>query len=166
MPELKKDTEASIDKAFHWTILIKGADGLLEIIGGLFLLVVSGDTIASWLRALTQHELSQDPNDFVSNHILGLTQHIHSSQVFGAIYLLSHGIIKVVLVAALLKNRLWAYPATIAFLLLFIVYQAYRIGFDRSIGLIFLTFFDAVIVWLTWHEYQKQLKLRESKKTS
>jgi uncharacterized membrane protein len=30
--------------------------------------------------------------------------------VFGAVYLLAHGLVKVILAAALLKNRLWAYP--------------------------------------------------------
>jgi uncharacterized membrane protein len=34
----------------------------------------------------------------------------------GAVYLLAHGLVKVILVAALLKNQLWAYPWTIAFL--------------------------------------------------
>ena len=30
--------------------------------------------------------------------------------LFGAVYLLTHGLVKVVLVVALLLNKLWAYP--------------------------------------------------------
>jgi uncharacterized membrane protein len=33
------------------------------------------------------------------------------TQNFDVFYLLSHGIVKLFLVAALLKNKLWAYPA-------------------------------------------------------
>jgi uncharacterized membrane protein len=77
--------------------------------------------------------------------------------LFGAIYLLAHGLVKVILVAALLKNQLWAYPWTIGFLGVFIVYQLYRLSLKPSVGLTALTIFDAVIVWLTWREYRKQL---------
>jgi uncharacterized membrane protein len=77
--------------------------------------------------------------------------------VFGAVYLLVHGLVKVVLVAALLKNQRWAYPWTIAFLGVFIVDQLYRLGLRPLVGLTALTIFDAVIAWLTYREYRKQL---------
>ncbi|WP_337128019.1 DUF2127 domain-containing protein [Mesorhizobium sp. Cs1321R2N1] len=58
------------------------------------------------------------------------------------------------LVAALLKRRLWAYPASLAALLLFIIYQLYRFSYTHSAGLIVLTLFDLLVVWLVWHEYR------------
>ena len=79
--------------------------------------------------------------------------------LFGAVYLLSHGAVKVVLVAALLKNELWAYPWMIVFLGVFIVYQVYRLSLKPSVGLTALTVFDAVIAGLTYREYRKQLAL-------
>jgi uncharacterized membrane protein len=60
-------------------------------------------------------------------------------------------------VAALLNNQLWAYPWMIVFLGVFIVYQVYRLSFNPSVGLAALTIFDAVIAWLTYREYRKQL---------
>jgi uncharacterized membrane protein len=77
--------------------------------------------------------------------------------LFGAVYLLAHGVVKVILVTALLKNQLWAYPWMIGFLGIFIVYQLYRLSFRPSVGLTALTIFDAVIAWLTYREYRKQL---------
>ena len=77
--------------------------------------------------------------------------------LFGAVYLLAHGVVKVILVAALLKNQLWAYPWMIAFLGVFIGYQLYRLSFQPSVGLTALTIFDVVIAWLTYREYRKQL---------
>ena len=76
--------------------------------------------------------------------------------IFGAVYLLVHGAVKVVLVIALLLNKLWAYPCLIIVLLIFIGYQLYRIALEPSVGLIALTTFDAVIVALTWREYRRQ----------
>lgn len=61
---------------------------------------------------------------------------------------------KIVLVVALLRQKRWAYPWMIAFLMLFIAYQCYRIVIAPSIGLALLTLFDAFVVWLTWREYQ------------
>jgi uncharacterized membrane protein len=67
-----------------------------------------------------------------------------------------HGVVKIVLVAALLRDKIWAYPWMIAFLIVFIVYQIYRLTFAFSIGLVALTVFDLVVVWLTYREYGKQ----------
>ncbi|HLZ94139.1 MAG TPA: DUF2127 domain-containing protein, partial [Candidatus Dormibacteraeota bacterium] len=77
-----------------------------------------------------------------------------------------HGLVKIVLVAALLKNKIWAYPWMIAFLIAFILYQLYRMTFAPSIGLAGLTVFDAIVTWLTIREYQKQRTLRSAKRAS
>lgn len=52
-------------------------------------------------HALTAHELAQDPHDFIARHLLhSASQLSRSTTLFGAIYLLSHGLAKVVLVIA------------------------------------------------------------------
>jgi uncharacterized membrane protein len=147
-----------LDQTFEVGIILKGLDGLLEVIGGLLLLVVSPATIDRLVTSLTQHELSEDPHDFLATHLLRTAHGLTGSAVlFGAVYLLAHGLVKVILVAALLKNQLWAYPWTIAFLGVFIGYQLYRLSFQPSVGLTALTIFDTVIAWLTYREYRKQL---------
>jgi uncharacterized membrane protein len=149
-----KDT---LDRVFEIGIVLKGLNGLLELIGGILLLVVTPSQIYGIVRALTQRELSEDPRDFLASRLLqtadGLTG---PGLLFGAAYLLIHGIVKVVLVAALLRNKLWAYPWMIAVLLTFIGYQGYRIVLTPTIGLIALTVFDVAIVSLTWREYRRQ----------
>lgn len=150
-----------LDRAFLVGIVLKGLDGVLEVIGGLLLLVLTPATIDDLARALTQHELSEDPHDLLATHLLRYTGSLTGSAVrFGAVYLLAHGVVKIVLVAALLRNRLWAYPWMIAFLLAFIGYQLYRLTFAPSVGLVGLTVFDAVVTWLTWREYQRQRSAR------
>jgi uncharacterized membrane protein len=147
-----------LDQTFEVVIILKGLDGMLEVIGGLLLLVVSPATIDRVVTSLTHHELSEDPHDFVATHLLKTAHGLTGAAVlFGAVYLLAHGLVKVVLVAALLKNQLWAYPWMIALLGVFIVYQLYRLSLRVSVGLTVLTIFDAFIAWLTYREYRRQL---------
>lgn len=146
-----------LDRTFAVGIILKGLDGVLEVVGAALLLLVSPATINRLVGYLTQHELSEDPHDFLATHLLHAADTLSASSVqFGAAYLLTHGVVKIVLVTALLKDKLWAYPWMIAFLAVFILYQIYRMTFAFSIGLLGLTLFDAVIVWLTYREYGKQ----------
>jgi uncharacterized membrane protein len=146
-----------LDRAFETGIVLKGLDGILELLGGLLLLVVSPAGIDRFVTALTRHELSEDPRDLVATHLLRLTHGLTGAAVgFAAVYLLLHGLAKVVLVVALLRDRLWAYPAMIALLLAFIGYQVYRIALSASAWLIALTLFDAAVAWLTWREYGRR----------
>ena len=144
-----------LDRVFRVSVTLKGLDGALEIIGGLVLLLVSPQSLRSLIRALTQHELSQDPHDFIATHVLHAATGLSSgTTVYAAIYLLSHGIAKVVVVIAVLRNQIWAYPAMMALLGAFIAYQLYRLSIHVTVGLTLLTVFDAFVVWLTWREYQ------------
>jgi uncharacterized membrane protein len=146
----------SLDRTFRISVTLKGLDGALETIGGLVLLFVRPATIDHLARTLTQHELSQDPHDFIARHLLRSAGHLtHGTTLFAAIYLLSHGMAKVVLVVAVLREQLWAYPGMIGLLLAFIAYQLYRLLAVRlTVGLTLLTAFDAFVVWLTWREYK------------
>lgn len=146
-----------LDRIFEIGIIGKGLNGVAELIGGTLLLFSTPARIHHVLAALTQGELSEDPHDSIATHLLhtgnGLTG---NALLFGAIYLLAHGIVKVVLVVALLLNKLWAYPWMIIVLILFISYQVYRIALHPTAGLVTLTAFDLVIVLLTWREYKQQ----------
>lgn len=154
----------ALDRTFRITLILKGLDGLLELVGGVLLVLVSPDQINSIVRFLTQHELAEDPNDFVANHLVNAASGLSSSAtIYGAIYLLVHGLVKVLLVIAVLRDRLWAYPWLIAFLVIFIGYQIYQISVQISLGLILLTVFDLFIVWLTVIEYRKRRHHRQAR---
>ncbi len=145
----------SLDRVFRISVTLKGIDGALEVAGGLLLLILSPTTIHATVRTLTEHELSQDPHDFIARHLLHASGGLnHGTTIYAGIYLLSHGLAKIAVVIAVLQDRLWAYPAMIALLAAFIGYQLYRLAVRFTIGLTLLTIFDAFVVWLTWREYQ------------
>src|SRR5215471_3281286 len=112
---------SNLDRAFRISVTLKGLDGVLEIIGGIVLLAITPHTINQIAQSLTQHELARDPHDWIANHILHTAGQLsNGGRFFAGIYLLAHGIAKVVLVVALLRDQLWAFPATIALLGAFI----------------------------------------------
>ena len=147
--------------AFEIGIFFKGLDGVLEIVGGLLLFFVKPETISRVVIALTQHELGEDPNDVVAGYLVRAANNFSaSSQVFAGIYLLSHGVIKIVLVESLLRGRLLAYPTAIVVFALFIMYQMYRYYLDSSIAMIALSILDVIVIVLTWLEYRRLKRAR------
>jgi len=151
--------EALISRAFHIGLYFKGFDGLLELVGGILLLVIPASKLDAIVRTLTMHELSEDPNDFIATHIRDFAATLTGSATFfAALYLLVHGIVKVVLVFAVLRGLIGAYPWMIGFLAAFAAYQTYELFIHFTIGLVLLTVFDLVILWLTVHEYRLHRK--------
>jgi len=146
--------EHRIHQIFTAGVLLKGAHALVECLGGVALALVSTQSIANFVNAITQDELIEDPNDFVATQLLAVAHHLSvQTKDFYAFYLLSHGVIKVLLVAGLLRNKYWSYPASLIVLGLFVVYQLYRFTYTQGVGLILLTIFDVIVMILIWHEY-------------
>lgn len=146
--------ERTIRRIFEASVLLKGLHALIEIGGGVALYLVSTDTVAQLVKLATQEELIEDPNDYVATHLLAMAQQSSvASKSFYAFYLLSHGLIKLVLVIGLLRNRMWSYPVSLVAIGAFIVYQLYRFSHTHSFGLIALTVFDLVVIALIWHEW-------------
>lgn len=166
---VKRQKRSLLDDTFYISLLLKAADSILEIAGGILTLLISPNTVNHIVSALTQHELSEDPHDFIASHILraGHSLTSTSGRYFAAFYLLSHGLVKVVIIVALFKEKIWAYPWMIGLLGLFVLYQVYRMGFVKfSVGLLLLTLFDIFIMWLTWKEYQKHQGIKAASQTS
>ncbi|MBI2717177.1 MAG: DUF2127 domain-containing protein [Rhizobiales bacterium] len=148
-------SERTIHRAFEISVLLKGANAVIESAGGILLYLVSTADIATLVRWATLDELAEDPNDFISSHLQQLAQGFSvGSKNFYAFYLLSHGLVKLALVVGLLRGKLWSYPATLVVLALFVAYQFYRYSYTQSLGLIALTILDIVVMALVWHEYR------------
>ena len=146
--------EKRIHQIFVVSVLFKGAHALIEIAGGIALYLVSTETIVRAINNWSYDELIEDKNDWIATHLLHFAQNFSVAQHdFYAFYLLSHGIVKSLLVIGLLRERLWAYPASFAVFGAFIAYQLYRYSFTHDWGLILLSIFDAFVIYLAVHEY-------------
>ena len=147
--------EKTIHRLFEWGIWLKGLHSLIEIVGGILIAAISTNAIVTFVTDLTADELMRNPDDVVANYLMQAAAQLSVAQKsFAAFYLLSHGVAKLFLVVGLIRNRLWAYPASLVVLALFIVYQIYRYTLTHAVGLLLLTVFDLVVIWLILHEYR------------
>ncbi len=150
-----RSRESLVTDAFDIGVILKGIDGVLEIVGGLFLLVVPLHDIRRFLIWVTGKELSEDPKDFVATHLVHLANTLSvKGYELTIAYLLVHGFAKVFLVYMLLRRRLWAYPVAIAVFVAFGVYQVYQYTFSHSLLLVALTVLDVFVIALTVWEYR------------
>jgi uncharacterized membrane protein len=141
---------------FNLSVIVKGIDGALEIVGGILLFFVSPDRISAIIRVFTQHELSEDPRDLVATYLLNSTHGLTKGvTIFAAVYLLWHGMVKSGLIVGLLLKCRWAYPAAIFAFFLFVVYQLYRYIHTHSFSLLALSILDVLVIIFTWIEYKR-----------
>jgi uncharacterized membrane protein len=150
-----------LHETFRAGITLKGIDGLLEAIGGAALWFVKPSSLNRIALLFLEHDLPLDRHDYVVTHLFRATMSLaNGGKQFAALYLVSHGLIKAVLVTALWLDALWAYPATIFVFGVFSLYQLYRFTHTHSLALILITVFDVLIIWLTWREYRSQRQMR------
>lgn len=144
-----------LDKIFEVSIIIKGVEGVFELIGGIGLLIV-GPGVITWASSvLTQQELSE--NDTISNFLQHTGQHLASGgTTYIVAYLLVHSIIKLIAVMSMLQNKLWGYPFSLATLGIFMLYQIYQVYTGHSWIIAALTVYDVFLLWLIWREWQMQ----------
>ena len=148
----------SIHVSFEVSLILKGINGLLELIGGSLLLFVPPERITQFLQLITYRELLQDPDDKIANYLLNIAHTLSlSSKLFAALFLLSHGIVKLFLIIALLKKKHWAYPITVIIFSIFTLYQVYRFILFGSLAMLFFVIVDLFVITLTWLEYTEIL---------
>jgi len=152
--------EKTLHRLFLISVWIKGGAGLLETLAGVPFFFVAPKAIERFVVFLTAPELSEDPNDWIATTLTHVVRHFAAdTALFAGAYLVIHGLIKIFLVAGLLRGRLWAYPLSLWFLATFIVYQCYRYIYTHSVWLVLLTIVDLIVAFLIWHEYQSRKRL-------
>ncbi len=133
--------EKRIHQLFQVTVALKGLHGLLEIAGGIALALFSTDSILRLLYRWDRHE-------WVTRHFSTGEHHYY------VWFFLSHGALNLALAIGLLLEKLWAYPAAMVVLVLFIVLQLHRFTHVHDPGLIFFSLLDVVVIALAVHEYR------------
>jgi uncharacterized membrane protein len=144
-----------LHRLFKLGVLMKGIDGLLETAGGVLFLCLSRGSLTRIVFALTREELLEDPDDWFATTLRHAFTHLTAgNKIFAAAYLIGHGLMKLVLVFGLWREKLWSFPVAFVVLVGFIGYQVFRLVHQFSFGLIALTVIDAGIVGLIWNEYR------------
>lgn len=138
-------------QVFFWSILVKGAISLAELVVGTALLFIPSTLIISWTLVILQYI----PVSTLQNSLMQeVATYTSGTVAFVALYLLSRGLIKVFLIVGLLRNKLWAYPASLVVLALLVVYQLYQLSSSYSLIVIAITVFDLFVMYFIWREWR------------
>ncbi|GAA2226635.1 DUF2127 domain-containing protein [Promicromonospora sukumoe] len=144
-----------VETAFVLGVLVKGLDGLVELVAGIALLVLHQQGILALTRSVVAEELREDPHDLVANLLLHQAAALdHGAAVAGGLFLLLHGVVKVVIVAALLAGSRRVYPWAVGALSVLLVVQLVQMVLSPGIGVVALVVLDVLILALTWHEWR------------
>ncbi len=140
---------------FHISLILKGLFDTGEVLSGILMIFMTPDRVERLIAALSKEELLEDPNDFVMNYLVSYS-HVFSmsTQHFTSLYLLSHGLIKILALILLWNKKLWAYPLSCIMFLGFIVIQIQRFTHTFSVMLIAVTLLDVIMLLLTILEYK------------
>jgi uncharacterized membrane protein len=145
------------DLIYRIGVIIKGIDGLVELVAGIAL-IISPTIVHTVLTSIIgeAHEHHGRTFHFIAEYVARLDNDLaRSGLLFLTIFLIGHGVVKLVLVYCLLRRYVHAYPYAIAVLVLFLVYQIYVLVQDPlSIGMWLFTILDIAIIWLVWGEYK------------
>ncbi len=145
---------------FDIGIIIKGVDGVAELVFGIFLILEPSGTIPALLRLLATRELGEDPHDFFATLALH-TSNTLSIQVVSAIaiYALTRGIIKIFLSVQLWRERFWAFPVALVVLTALLFYQLWQAYITSSLLLVIIAFVDVIIILLIALEWRSRKKI-------
>ncbi len=142
--------KTTTDKLFELGLIIKGVDAIFEIMGGLLLLTPI--RVSGWLAVISQHS----KHELTAHLWQNVADKVALASIATALYLLVHGMAKVVLIAAVFKDKKWGYVGLMGVLSFFAVFELFKAASKHESLVLALCFFDALIVFLIAKEYQKK----------
>jgi uncharacterized membrane protein len=139
---------------FDGTLIVKAAFASFEAAAGMSLWLMPNANVHTFVGWLTRNQIAHEPNE---RAVTWLAQTAASfsveSQHFYALYLLSHGALKLAMVVLLARRVLWAYPASVVLLAGFIAYQLQHWTETHSSALLWLSALDTLMIALVIREY-------------
>ncbi len=140
---------------FKAALLVKGVDGAAELIGAVALLLVPGAAVQRLVADVLSRDLLGPPDGWLARHfVAGTAEFASGNRTFAVVYLGLHGVVKLALVAALLRRWLPAYPIAVVVLGAFVVYELYRATRTGSVLLPLLALLDIAIIVVIVREYR------------
>ena len=153
-------SKRNIHMGFHIGLILKGIYDFGEILSGILLIFLTPDKMSKLISFISAGELREDPNDLIMRYLISFSKTFSiNMQLTASFYLLSHGLVKLLIIIFLWKKKLWAYPVSCVIFFIFVVIQMLSFIQTHSIAMLFLTMIDMIMIVLTILEY-KNLKAK------
>jgi len=141
--------------AFLVTVAIKGIDGIIETILGLFIALVGPDKLLMLVLRFTVPELHNNPANRVAEAVQSGAAKLTTIGTFAIVYLLVHGILKAGIAVDLLRGKRWIFVPAILILSGFVLFLGYRTVQHWSAWSCSLALFDLFTVMLVINEWRQ-----------
>ena len=144
------------DRLLRAALFLKGLDGAVELLAGLALLAVGPGGLDALTRRVVAHHLLGSPHGALAERFAaGEVALGGGDRAFAVAYLTLHGLVKLGLVVALLREVLPAYPVAVAVLAVFCAYEVYR-AVDRGAWSMWAAAaLDLVVAVLVLRDYRR-----------
>ena len=144
------------DDIVHFTfdigLLLKAIEAILEIAAGIGLIFITPTVMENVGNFIEEYMINAPMAEMLADFAFSYSL---DAQRFIVFYMLSHGIVKMVVIVMLWRQKLWAYPTSVAMFAFFIVYQIYHYETIHSVILVLLTILDIIMIVLTVLEYKR-----------
>ncbi len=135
-------------------LIIKAIDAVFEVVGGALLFYPR--ELSRWISVFFQHELvrraAPHAAPMIQNHA---TRAIQGATIAAALYLIAHGISKIVFIGAVLKEQKWGYIGLVALLVLFTGFELIRSFLGDGWAMFAFAAFDGYLAYLVWMDFKK-----------
>lgn len=143
--------------AYLIIIAIKGIDGVVETILGLAIWSSGAARFHAFLLGFAAPELQEQPGAVTQFLRDAAAQLMDSSVGFIVLYLLAHGVLKVVLALVLLTGGgRWVYPVASVILAGFLAFLSWHLAEQWSNWVLALALFDLVTLLLVLNEWRNE----------
>lgn len=148
--------DEAVHAGFDFMLVVKTLFAIGEVACGITLIFITPDLIQHIVGFFIGGQTISDSSDPLLAHLVTWVSTISpDTERFGTIYLISHGVTKLIVLALLWRRKLWSYPLSVVLFTAFIAYQLQRFTFTHSPMLIVLTVLDVVMIVLTILEYRR-----------
>lgn len=145
-----------LHQIFELAIAAKGLFAAAEALTGIGLLLTPPASVQHWIDWFLTTEIVEERHGPIQRLIEALALRYNAdAQHFFALYLILHGLAKLVVVTMLQRRVAFAYPLAIAVFAGFVVYQGHEWLLRGSPVMLALTLFDLMVIALTWREWRQ-----------
>ena len=150
----KKHLSKTTDLLFKIGMIVKGIDSVFEVIGGIILTMPT--KLARYILVFSQHEAFRH-HTVLAGKLDRLAENVTMHPSIGqAVYLMVHGLAKVILILAITRNKRWGYTGFIGVLSLFTAIEMVRAISAHEVVTGVFGLFDMFVVAIIYKEFKSR----------
>jgi uncharacterized membrane protein len=146
---------------FYLSVISKALISFAEIVAGTILMIIPFGWVEYTVALFTQQPLVVQHLSPIAHMLTELVQSLSIvNAVLLGLYFLARGSSKFILMIALLYEKIWAFPVSLALLTGFLYFQIEHLISAYSLIIVLITIYDLVVMYYIALEYKKARLLR------